>query len=146
MPTGAKLIAGVFFALFGWFIADLVKPYLPEAQPAAWFNEVMAAVGFVMGWQMSGKNAGRGLRPGIGYGLTTIGLMAFWGVLIFAFSEMLSNSLDNRYRGPMHALKSMVGIMIADLKYVIKPDVFITGIVGGCVGGWITEWTAKRWM
>ena len=146
MPTGAKLIAGVFFALFGWFIADLVKPYLPEAQPAAWFNEVMAAVGFVMGWQMSGKNAGRGLRPGIGYGLTTIGLMAFWGVLIFAFSEMLSTSLDNRYRGPMHALKSMVGIMITDLKYVIKPDVFITGLVGGCVGGWITEWTAKRWM
>jgi len=146
MPTGAKLIAGVFFALFGYFVADLIKPYLPEAQPTRWFNEVMASVGFVMGWQMSGKNAGRGTRPGIGYGLTTIALMAFWGILIFSFSEMLENSLDNRYRGPMHALKSMVGIMIQDLKLVIKPDILFAGAAGGAVGGWLTEWTAKRWM
>jgi len=145
MPTAAKLTAAVFFALLGWFAGDLVKPLLPEGTPANWLNETLAIIGALMGTIMSGRNAGRGVRAGFGYGLTTVALIAFWGIFAFAFQRMLSMSLDNRFKGPIEAIQEMVGIMMDHAVLVAVTPIVSTAIIGGLFGGWITEWVAKRW-
>ena len=110
MPTAAKLIAAIFFAFLGWFCGDLVVPLLPEGTNPGWLNEVLAVLGALIGSRISGRRAGDGLRPSLGYGLTSSALILFWGAFVFAGYEMYQLSLDRRYDGPIEALQSMVGI------------------------------------
>ncbi len=145
MPTAARLFAAAFFAALGWFAADLVKPLLPEGTQTGWFNEVMALVGWLSGWMMAGARAGDGVRAALGYGLTSSALIVFWGVLIWSGYEMLDLSLKSRFNGPMHALKSMVGIAVDYLKLINTPEIIGSLVVGGLFGGWLAEWAAKRW-
>ncbi len=145
MPTAARLVAAVFFAALGWFASDLVKPLLPEGTQTGWFNETMAIVGWISGWTMAGAKAGDGLRSALGYGLTTSALLVFWGVLIFSSYEMLDLSLKSRFDGPMQAIKAMIGIAIDYLKLISTPEIIGTLVIGGLFGGWLAEWTAKRW-
>lgn len=145
MLTMPKLVAAVFFAALGYFCGDLIKPVLPEGTRVVWLNETLAALGLVCGWKMSGGRAGGGTASAYGYGLTTSGLIAFWGVFLFAGNKALQYSLDKRYKGPMDALKSMVEFMLEYFVLIAIPTVAIAAIVGGLFGGWLTEWVSKRW-
>jgi len=84
MPTASKVVAAVYFAALAYFCADLVKPLLPEGTRTGMFNEVLAVIGALSGWKMSGQRAGDGVRAGFGYGLTTSALIVFWGIFLFA--------------------------------------------------------------
>lgn len=145
MPTAAKIVAAIFFMAFGYFAADLVKPLLPEGTPTPWLNEGVAAVGLLSGWRMSGRNAGSGYRASVGFGLTTVALIAFWAVFIFAAVKMLQLSLDNRYRGPVQALQSMFGIAVGYFRLIATQEILLTMLFGGVIGGWLSEWISKRW-
>ena len=145
MPTSAKLVAALFFAALGWFCADLVAALLPEGMSSGLLNEVCAAIGAVVGITMLGKRAGDGLRAALGYGLTTSALLAFWGIFAFAFTDMLSNSLDKRYHGAVEAIQAMVGIGMDYAVMIATPSILGALIVGGLFGGWLTEWVARRW-
>ena len=135
----------MFFAALGYFCGDLVKPLLPEGTRTGWLNETLAAIGLISGWRMSGGRAGFGTMSGLGYGLTSAGLIAFWGVFLFAGEKMLQYSLDKRFKGPMDALRSMIEFMLDFAVLVGVPTVVGTAIIGGLFGGWLTEWVAKRW-
>ena len=145
MPTASKVVAAVFFAALAYFCADLVKPLLPEGTRTGWLNEVLAAIGALSGWNLSGKRAGDGVRAGFGYGLTSSALIAFWGIFIFAGNEALDLSLDRRYHGPMEAIRGMIGFMIDYTLLIGTKDIIGTLVVGGMFGGWLAEWTARRW-
>ncbi len=145
MPTAAKLVGAIFFAILGYFTADLVKPLLPEGTKAQWLNETVAAFGMLFGWTMAGSRAGDGYRAALGYGLTAAALMAFWSVVAFAGAEMLQRSIDHRYRGPMAAVKSMFGIAWGMFKMIAIKEIIIAAIIGGMFGGWLAEWASKRW-
>jgi len=145
MLTVPKLIAALFFAALGYFAGDLVKPLLPEGTRTVWLNETLAVLGLISGWRMSGSRAGFGTRSGLGYGLTSAGLIAFWGVFFFSGEKMLQYSLDKRFDGPMEALRSMVEFMLDFSVLIAVPTVIGAAIFGGLFGGWLTEWVAKRW-
>ncbi len=145
MLTFPKVIAALFFAALGYFSGDLIKPLLPEGTRVGLLNVTLAAIGFVSGWRMSGGRAGFGTRSGFGYGLTSAGLIAFWGIFFFAGQKMLQFSIDKRFKGPMDALKSMVEFMLEFAALIAVPSVIIPAVVGGLFGGWLTEWVAKRW-
>lgn len=145
MPTASKVVAAVFFAALAYFCGDLVKPLLPEGTRTGWLNEVLAAIGVLCGWNMSGKRAGEGVRAGFGYGLTSSALIAGWGIFLFAGYEALDLSMDRRYDGPMEAIRGMVGFMIDYAVLIGTKDIIGTLIVGGMFGGWLAEWTARRW-
>lgn len=145
MPTAAKFIAAIVFGFVAWFAAGLVIKYLPDGTRLAYLTEITAAVGAVMGWSISGHNAGHGMRAGIGYGLTTIAATVFWCLLIFAAEEMIDRSLKVRYDGPIEALSEAVQLFIDYGRTMMKWDVVIWLVVGGLFGGWVTERTARNW-
>jgi hypothetical protein len=145
MLTIPKLIAALFFAALGYFCGDLVKPLLPEGTRTVWLNETLAVLGALSGWRMSGGRAGISTVSGLGYGLTTAGLIAFWGLFLFSGEKALQYSLDKRYDGPMEALKALVEFMMEFAVLLAVPTVIGAAIVGGLFGGWLTEWVARRW-
>lgn len=145
MLTMPKLLAAVFFAALGYFCGDLVKPLLPEGTQTGWLNVSLAALGAVSGWRMSGGRAGMGLKSALGYGLTTSGLIVFWGVFVFAGEKALRFSIDKRFDGPMEALRGMIEFGLEFFVLIAVPTIIIAAIVGGLFGGWLTEWVSKRW-
>lgn len=146
MPTVPKVIAALFFAALGYFCGDLVKPLLPEGTRTGMLNETLAAIGFAMGWVMSGARAGDGIRAGFGYGLTTAALLTFWGIFFFAGYEALQMSLNRRFHGPIEAIQGMVEIGLEYAVLIATPSIIGSLVLGGLFGGWLTEWSAKRWI
>lgn len=140
-----KLIAGIFFAILGYFCADQVRTVLPEGQQIGWLYPIMALIGAYAGWFMSGQRSGDGVYAGLGYGLTSSALIVFWGVLVFSGYKMLQNSIQRRYDGPMDALQDMVTIGAGYIQMIAVAEVIWPLVVGGVFGGWLTEWVARRW-
>ncbi len=137
MPTIPKAVAAIYFAALAWFCGDLIKPMLPEATPTGLLDPTLAAIGFIAGWRVSGARAGQGLRAGFGYGLTTVAVIAFWGLVAFAGAKMIQYSLDRRFDGPMEAIKAMVGFIIDyTLMLARDPNVELPapGTGGGAAG------------
>ena len=145
MPTIPKAIAALFFAALAYFVGDLIKPLLPEGTRTGLLNETLAVIGGLSGWRISGGRAGLGLRAGLGYGLTSVGVTVFWGLLSFSGYKMLQYSLDRRFSGPIEALQEMVSFAMEYMVLISVPTVLGAMIVGGLFGGWLTEWAAKRW-
>ena len=145
MPTAARAISAILFAVLGYFIAEMVVPLLPEGMPTTWLNEPVAAIGLLMGWNVVGRRAGDGYRASMGYGLTAVALIAFWSVVIFAGYDMLQNSIDRRYRGPMEAVQAFFGISVAHFRLIATPEILGSLFFGGVFGGWIAEWASRRW-
>lgn len=145
MPTIPKFIAAIFFAALAWFCGDLIKPLLPDGTPAGKLDPVLAILGGLSGWRISGARAGFGLRAGLGYGLTTVAITAFWGIVAFSAFKMLQYSLDRRFDGTIEALQAMVKFAINYTRMIAVPSVVGAAVVGGLFGGWLTEWVARRW-
>jgi hypothetical protein len=145
MPTVPKAIAALFFAGFAYFCGDLIKPMLPEGTKTGLLNETLAVFGALSGWRISGARAGFSLRAGFGYGLTTVAVTVFWGIFGFAGYKMLQYSLDRRFSGPIEALQEMVRFGIDYAVMISVPSFVATLVVGGLFGGWLVEWTARRW-
>lgn len=145
MPTASKIIAAFFFAALAYFCADLIKPLLPEGTRTGLLNETLAFIGLLSGWRMSGGRAGFGYRSGFGYGLTTAAMIVFWGLFLFSGYKALQYSLDRRFDGPIEAIQAMIAFGVEYAVLFATPTILGAFIVGGLFGGWITEWSAKRW-
>ncbi len=145
MPTAPKLVAAIIFGFVAWFAASLIIPYLPPGTRIAWVPEGSAAIGVLMGWFTSGAKAGAGIGSGLGYGLTTVALIVFWGLFVFAGEEMLDRSLNVRYDGPIQAISDMIMLMLGYGQVMAKPDVIVWLLLGAVFGGVVTELSARRW-
>jgi len=145
MPTAGKLVAALLLAALGWFTADLVKPYLPEAQPVGLFSPISAVVGLGVGWFFTGKKLNRGEGSAFGIGLSSAALLAFWVAFIFSGHEMLKRALRKSYDGPTEAAVDVFAIIGDQAKTAAKPEVIGALVVGGLVVGAITRWVAARY-
>ncbi len=145
MPTTARLVAAIIFAAIGWYSADLVKPLLPEGMAVGKFSPVSAGFGILVGWFFTGKRLHRGRENGIAIGLASSFLLVFWVLLAFSGQQMLRRSVRKLYDGPVEALQDMFGLAAEYLILAAIPSVIATLVIGGMVGGWITEQVAKRW-
>ncbi|GAA3875360.1 TrgA family protein [Celeribacter arenosi] len=146
MPTGPKLVAALWFALLGWFAAELVKPYLPDGTQVRNMSLIAAGFGGLVGWVFMGRRAGDTIQAAYAYGLSSSVLLSFWTIGYFALETMLKRALDKRYNGAVEALLGMIDTMAEYALYVVaRPDVAITLVIGGLFGGWLTEKAADRW-
>jgi hypothetical protein len=145
MPTAAKLVAGILWALLAWFASNLIKPYFPEGMDLGLFAEVNAALGFLLGWAMAGPRAGMGYSAAISYGLTTTVFLVVSGVFLHSFVEMVRLSLRRLYEGPVEGLVAVFGLMIKYFGIMAQTEVLVTLLVGGIVAGLVTEWSGRRW-
>ena len=145
MPTAAKLVAAIAFALLGFFTAELIKPLLPEGTQFGFFREVCAGIGALCGWRVMGVLTGRTYRAAVESGLRTMLTMVFWCVLLLAIYHMVLESMKRRYDGPIEAIQAIFSISLDYLQIMVDPGVIAALLLGGMLGGVLTEWASRRW-
>lgn len=145
MPTAAKLISAIAFALVGWFAAQAYIPGLPEGTQTRNFPELTAALGLVIGWLVMGKAVGQGYWQALGSGIRTSVTIVFWALVGFSIYDMIIESTKLRYDGPMEAVVATFGIMIDYGALLARQDVILVLAVGGMLGGLFAEAVNRRW-
>ena len=106
---------------------------------------INALIGAIMGWRIMGGRAGDGFVAAIGYGLTSVFAITFWGLLIWSGYEMVERSVRGRYRGPADALVGMGDLMLEYAQMIVTPDVVGAMVFGSLICGLVTEYFSHRW-
>jgi len=145
MPTAAKLVAALCFALTGFLAAEAVKRQIPEGTDFGPFSLVIAGLGLIAGWRVMGRLAGKGWIASVGYGLRTSVTVAFAGLVIYAIERMIQRALDMLYKGPVEAVLGVFEQMVTLGAYVLRQEVLVVLAVGAVFGGIAAEWAARRW-
>lgn len=145
MPTVAKLVAALAFALVGWLAANAYVPLMPEGSAVGFLREIVAALGWVLGWFTLGPVMGKGYVDALSLGLRTSALLVFWALVGFSIYAMILRSTRMLYGDAGEAL---LDVPIQMMQYgKLMGDAAFIGIliVGGILGGWAAEFAAKRW-
>ena len=145
MPTAPKLFAAVFFAALAWVAAQLFMPVLPEGTQTGLFRPYSAAIGFFCGWFIVGQSTGRGMVEGLNRGLVTSVSMLFWVLLVFSIYLMIRKSTRMMYDGPMDAVLGVLELMLEYGALLKNPATPLALLVGGALGGILTEAVGRRW-
>lgn len=144
MPTAARLTAALCLAALAWLVSDMIKPLFEEDKNFGNFNLVNFALGFVVGWQVIGSRAGRGMGAGINNGMTGGVVLVFWGLLLHAFYKMFHVSMRGRYDGAFDAASGGFQIMTDYAILIATPLIILTIIVGSAVTGVFAEMISRR--
>jgi len=144
MPTAARVIAALCLAALAWLVSEQIKPLFDEDKAFGNFNLINVGIAFVVGWQVIGSRAGRGLASAINNGLTGGIMMFFWTSLAHASIEMFERSMRNRYDGAFEAFAAMLQMMAENAVLIATPLIICTLLVGSAVSGFLAEFTSKR--
>ncbi|MCU0800586.1 MAG: TrgA family protein [Rhodobacteraceae bacterium] len=145
MPTAAKLVSAVLFALLGFFVADLYAQGITTGERTTWLHEGAAVVSLICGWRVMGRLVGKGNSAAVGSGLRTALTALFFTLLFFAIYEMVVISTKGRYDGPMDAVLAIFEIMLEKGRGLLTPEIIGSILVGGALGGIAAEATSRRW-
>ncbi len=145
MPTAAKLVAALLFAVTGFMAAEVFKPQLPEGTDFGAFSLIVGFIGLLCGWMVMGGTVGRGMVAAAGTGLRTSVTITFWALLYFSIHQMVKLSMRKYYDGPMEAVVGTFEQMVSYGKLLLSRDVIIALAAGGIFGGIGAEWASRRW-
>lgn len=145
MPTGAKLVAAVCFAIVGWLAAEAYIPQLPEDTRTGFFREIMAGLGFVLGWMTLGPNVGRGYVDAASIGMRTSFLLVFWGLLGISIYFMVRRSTRMIYDNAGDAALDVPMLMLQYAGLMGSVRLIAVLALGGAIGGILTEFAGRRW-
>ena len=145
MPTAAKLAAAILFGALAWWVSELIKPLFPEGTDLGRFAEYNALLGAVIGWSVAGSRARTTWPNAVAYGLTAAVGTALVGLFLYSMVRMLNQSVRKVYEGPMEALADVVRIMLENTRFFANIDVLTILLVGGVLGGLLTEWVARNY-
>ncbi|MCV2880953.1 TrgA family protein [Actibacterium sp. XHP0104] len=146
MPTAARLVAFVTFAIVTYIATDYYIMELPEGTKVKWFREMNAVIGGIAAWRSMGVLAGQGYSRALTSGFRAICTILFYLLLTHGIIQMIKKAMKLLYDGPGDAL---IGLGELILKYglliVDSGPVMIVLGVGGALAALITEWTSHRW-
>jgi hypothetical protein len=145
MPTGAKAMAAISFAVVGWLIANAYVPNMPEVQSVGLVREMTAGIGAIVGWRVMGNSVGKGYVGAVGSGLKTVIVLVFVALLFFGIWEMLQQSVKMRYEGPIDAIIDIFNRMLDRAPPLWSPGVLAAMVIGGGIAGVLTENANRRW-
>ncbi|GAB1363017.1 tellurite resistance protein TrgA [Rhodobacter sp.] len=145
MPTTAKLVAAVLFALIGWLAANAHVPALGEGAAVGRFRELTALIGVIVGWRTMGSLVGGSYSDAIGAGLRTSATLVFFALLLFSTWLMYGQTEKMAYDGPMDAVLGVFDFMLEHARKMLTPGVLGVLVVGGALAGVLTESAARRW-
>jgi hypothetical protein len=146
MPTGAKAMAAITFAIVSWIVANLYAYDMPEAGNVGLFREMSAGLGAIIGWQVMGNSVGKGYIKSIGSGWKTMIVLIVFALLLFAIYEMLQLSVKMRYDGPQEAILDVFQRMMdRGLPILQNVQVIAAILIGGGIAGLLTENASRRW-
>jgi hypothetical protein len=145
MPTAAKLVAAVMFAIVGWIAANVYVPIIGEGVSVGLFRELTGLIGAVAGWKVMGPSVGQGYRAAIGSGIKTVVVLVFFALLLFSIYEMVLMSMKMRYEGPTDAVLDVFQMMLETAQKMVTPQVLGVLLIGGAIGGAAAERAGQRW-
>jgi hypothetical protein len=145
MPTGAKAMAALSFAVVGWVTANVYVPNMPEATRVGYMREMTAVLGAFIGWRVMGNSVGKGYLRAVGAGWKTVIVLVISALLLFGLYEMLNLSVKMRYDGPIEAILDVFQRMLDRSPPLASVPVLTAMVVGGAVAGMLTENANRRW-
>jgi hypothetical protein len=145
MPTGAKLVGAVCFAVVGFVTAAYYATNMPDATAAGPIREAAALVGAIIGWTVMGPTVGKGYVEAAGSGVKTAVILVVVALFLLALSEMLGNSVKLRYDTALDAILDVFQTMAQRAWGLLSLSVWGAVVIGGIVGGLLTENAGRRW-
>jgi hypothetical protein len=145
MPTGAKAMAAICFAVAGFITALTYIPNMPEAGRVGSMPLMVALLGAIVGWRVMGNAVGKGYFRAIGSGWKTMIVLIFFALLLFGIYEMLQQSVRMRYDGPLEAILDVFQRMLDRSLPILSPQVLAAIVIGGGIAGMLTENANRRW-
>jgi hypothetical protein len=143
MPTAAKLVAALAFAVIGYVIFVSMVIVFADDRIPGYLLPLCCGSGLIVGWVLCGKNA-HGLKSGIGTGYTAIVAQVFIILFFMSFMTMLQRSLRSRYDGPMDAMTDTFTLVSENAFKFATPEIGMIVLIGGFVGGALTGLAARR--
>lgn len=145
MPTASKIVAAVLFAIVGAVAAHLFIPAMPEGSQIGYFREITAGIGLLCGWWIMGRATGKGFTSAINSGLVTSVMLLAWSMLGFSIYLMVKKSTRMMYDGPMDALLGVFDLMYEYGAYLAQPATPLALVIGGVIGGLLSEVAGRKW-
>lgn len=145
MPDAARLVSALCLGLLAFIVSGQYMPLMPEGMDFGWFTHVNVALGFICGWVVMGRRAGRGTTAAINNGLTGMAALVFWALFVQATYEMFDRAMGNRYGGPFEALAAIFEIALMEYgRPMLVANIIITLLIGGVLSGLAAEHAWKR--
>ena len=147
MPTAAKLVSGIVFALIAFVAAHLYSHAASGGHVHGTLRAVSAGVGVLCGWFILGPQAvrTRSRVEAMGIGVRTSLTIALVVIVIFAVVEMLDRAVKGRYATPLDAALGVFEQALALAPALARADVLSVLLVGGMFGGALAHWVGQRW-
>jgi hypothetical protein len=145
MPTGAKAMAALTFAVVGFLTANAYAANVPEEASLGPVYEIMSILGAIVGWKVMGNSVGHGYLGAVGSGWKTMVVLIFFALLLVGIYEMLQQSVKMRYDGPFDAVVDVFNQMLDRSVPLLSVGVLVVMTVGGGLAGILTENASRRW-
>ena len=146
MPTAAKLMAAIIFAITGYLTADAVRALLPESAPAKQLTVWSVVIPVNCGWRVIGKYVPRGgYAQRLNAGVYAMAVAVFFTVGACAVAEMIERSMDKQYSGPVEAILNMFGILLELGQLLLHPAPLAIMAVGAVSAGVLGLWSHRKW-
>jgi hypothetical protein len=145
MPTGAKAMAAVCFAVVGFITAHTYVQNMEIPTDVGLLREMTAALGAIVGWRVMGNSVGKGYLRSIGSGWKTMLVLIFFALLSFGLYEMLQLSVKMRYDGPIEAILDVFQRMLDRSFPLASVPVLAVMLIGGGIAGLLAENANRRW-
>lgn len=146
MPTAAKLVGGILFALIGAAVALRLPHYLPEGMKTGLLLPITVVIAGLIGWRLAGTRSGnQRYTEAAGTGLVAVAVTVLTLLFTFGLIEMLRLTQRMIYKGPMEAV---IGIFEQALKFaplLWQNDLLLVMGIGGVLAGLACEAAGRRW-
>jgi hypothetical protein len=144
MPTRGRLVGAILFAGLAWYTSLLIIPLFPVGTNLGLFQEVNTFFGLIAGWTVAGPRAGLGYVAAFSYGLTALVAMVVMALFFNSSVVMVEQSLRKRYDGPGEAVTDVFQMFVDHAIMMATPEIIGTLLIGGIVGGLVTEFFGRR--
>lgn len=145
MPDGARLTAALCLAVIAFIVSTQIILLFPEGTDFGYFTLINIGIGFLSGWIVMGKRAGKGITWAINNGITGVVVMLFWGLFVQGCYEMFRLAMRQRFDNPFEAVAAIFTIGMDHGFTVLVPGVLGTLAVGAVIAGLATEYAWRTW-
>ncbi len=146
MPTAAKLVAGICFAIIG-FLAALMFNATAETETGLGPSILTSAaiIGFLCGWVVLGRRPGLGGFESVASGIAAVIASLVFACILYGFSNFMSGLMHGAYASPMQALVSWLRVSVLLFVQTVTPSVWSILVLGGAIAGRLTGIANFRW-
>lgn len=160
MPTAAKFVAALSFALLGFLAGEMLKPHVALA---TWLGvpsmisdgsikislETLSiftgGLGLLTGWFVLGPRVGQGMLAAALAGISAMVTMVVGALMSLAAYQTIQAALRKKFDTISESMVGYFQYVVDDASLLNAPDVLVTLFVGSILAGLLCEWANRRW-